>query len=139
MTERGRVLSALIAEIVFAILPLIVVLMVAVQFGRASSWFASSEWAFGAAILFGQSLAKFVVGLTRGDRAAGGPVALAVALLIVFGIAPALILLVMNLIAFEGGGGPEEWLQMAQVSAFVLASVAYLVFGTVGELWGRSS
>jgi len=93
MPERGSILAGLAAEVSFAVLPLIVVLMVCIHLGSPSNFLASPEWSFGASILFGQTLVKFVSGLTRGAQAATGPVALAVALLVVFAIVPSLIVL----------------------------------------------
>ena len=145
MTERGKVMAALVAEVSFAVLPLLVVLMVRVNADDAAAVFASPEWVFGAAILFGQALVKFVVGLARGGSAAAGPVALAVAVVIVFGLAPSLMTLSMTLRAEIHATqasqhtvtGPAPWLQVLHVVLFVGAIIGYLILGTVGELWRR--
>lgn len=64
MTERSRIFAGLAAEVSFAILPLLVVLMVLTYLQHASTFFASPEWSFGASILFGQTLVKFVSNLS---------------------------------------------------------------------------
>lgn len=135
MAGKSRIVSALAAEVAFAVLPLVVILMIAVHTNHVRGWFSSAEWAFAAAILFGQALVKFVVGLATGGRASAGPVALAVALIVVFGIVPSLTLLTLVLLAAPGGGQIAAWLQFAQVAAFVIAVCSYVVFGTIGELW----
>lgn len=134
MSERGRIISGLAAEVAFAVLPLLVVLLVVVvHLGHSSShFFSSPEWSFGAAILFGQSLVKFVSGIARGGAAATGPVALAIALILVFGLVPSLVVLDMTL---QSEGGAGLWLQVSQVILFSIAIFVYMLFGVVGEVW----
>jgi hypothetical protein len=134
--ERGRVLAGLVAEASFGVLPLIVVLLVVLYSGHSGRLFASPEWAFGASILFGQGLVKFAVGIGRGGSAANGPVALAVTLLVVLGLAPSLLILMMVLQSVEAAAPVPAWLCAAQVVFFVASIIVYLLFGAVGELWG---
>jgi hypothetical protein len=138
MAERARVLSGLSAEVAFAVLPLLVVLMVLAHADHSRQFFMSAEWSFGAAILSGQSLMKFVSGLARGGKAAKGPVALVIALVIVFGVAPSLLVLYMTLETIEIKADPSRWLQFFQVVLFCGAAVMYLLLGTIGELWTRN-
>ncbi len=140
MSERSRIFAGLAAEIVFTILPLLVVLMVSLHGERATHFFAAPEWAFGAAILFGQTLVKFVSGLARGGEAATGPVALVVALLVVFGLVPSLFVLYITLqvLAADNDNVPGPWLQIFQVVLFWGAVAMYLVLGTVGETWSKT-
>jgi hypothetical protein len=138
MTKRSRIFAGLAAEIVFTILPLLVVLMVLLHAQRATHFFAAPEWAFGAAILFGQTLVKFVSGLARGGSAATGPVALFVALLVVFGLVPSLFVLYITLeVLVAQPNEPGRWLQISQVVLFWGAVAMYLVLGTVGETWSK--
>lgn len=139
MAELVRILSGLVAEVAFATLPLIVVLMVLMHANHSKRVFMSPEWSFGAAILFGQSLVRFVSGLVRGGRAATGPVALVLALLIVFGLVPALLVLYMTLQATEAHEDPSRWLQVFQVFLFLGAGITYLLLGTIGELWQQET
>lgn len=137
MTERSRIFAGLAAEVSFAILPLLVVLMVLVYLQHASRFFASPEWSFGASILFGQTLVKFVSNLAKGGEAARGPVALVVALLVVFGLVPSLFLLNWSVQATESPVPPRAWLQVGQVVLFFGASAVYMVFGTISETWKK--
>jgi hypothetical protein len=137
MSPRYRILSGLAAEVAFAVLPLLVVLMVLIHARHSAHLFASPEWSFGAAILFGQSLVKFISGLARGGEAATGPVALIVALLVVFGLVPSLIVLTMTLQSAEMNLTPSTWLQILQVLLFLAGAAMYLLLGTIGETWRR--
>lgn len=136
MSKRASVFAGLAAEIVFTILPLFVVLMVLLHASRASYFFAAPEWSFGASILFGQTLVKFMSGLSRGG-AATGPVKLCVALLVVFGLAPSLFVLYMTLEVGTAQLEPGRWLQIFQVVLFCGAVAMYLVLGTVSETWSK--
>jgi len=138
MSKRIRIVAGLAAEVVFTILPLLVVLMVLLHAQRATHFFAAPEWSFGAAILFGQALVKFVSGLSREGSAATGPVALLVALLVVFGLVPSLFVLYMTLQVVVIHGEPGRWLQGFQVVLFVGAIAMYLILGTVGETWSKA-
>lgn len=135
--ERKRVIAGLGAEVLFAVLPLLVVLMVLVHAEHSTNMFASPEWSFGAAILFGQALMKFVSGLARGGDAEKGPVRLIVALLVVFGLVPSLLVLNMTLQAVETHANPGRWLQIFQVVLFCGGAAMYILLGTVGETWDK--
>ena len=134
MTERGRIVSGLAAEVAFAVLPLLVVLLVKVvqQSSPPSEFFSSAEWSFGSAILFGQCLVKFTSGIGRGGSASPGPMALLISLVLVFGLVPSLVLLDM---ALQSEKVAHFWLGAFQVILFSLAAGAYMVLGLVGELW----
>lgn len=137
MSERNRILCGLAAEVIFTILPLLLVLMVLFHVHRAGRLFTFPEWSFGAAILFGQSLVKFVSGLLRGGAVAIGPVVLAVVSVIVLGLAPSLTVLTLTLLSLEQDTavGPARWLQVVQVVLFVFGALAYLGLGTIGEMY----
>lgn len=132
--ERSHVpiLAGLSAEVCFAFLPLVV--LVVVKTSHSGAFLSSPEWAFGASILFGQALVKFVSGVVRRGRAAKGTVALAVSLLLVIGLAPSLIVLTLNLMS-DAHEEPSALLIAAQLTLFAVSTLSYLVFGTLGEMW----
>ena len=138
MTERGQILAGLAAEVAFAVLPLVVVLIVVGHAGHSTALLASPEWSFGAAIIYGQALAKFVAGLARGGGAAMGPVTLTVALLVVFGLVPSLLFLTMTLQAIEEAQEVAMYLRIGQVILFGGGALAYVLLGAVGEMWRKS-
>ncbi len=139
MPNKRRILSGLLAEIAFAALPLLIVLMVLLRYDHGKHIWAAPEWAFGAAILFGQALVKFMTGLAHGGKAAHGPVALAITLIIVLGLAPSLLVLTLILMARESAQSqsPEvaTGLCVAQIVWFLGGAATYVVFGAVGEAW----
>lgn len=142
MTEQSQgshkyrpIMCGVFAEILFAALPLIVVFVVLIHIGHSKKIFLSPEWSFGASILFGQSLIKFVLGISRVGSTATGPVALACALIIVLGLVPSLIVLTLTLIVQESEQNAAFWLEYAQVGSFALAAVTYAIFGFAGEVW----
>lgn len=136
-SNRPRILAGLTAEVAFAVLPLLTLLMVLLYTSHQRHLFASPEWSFGAAILFGQAVVKFVAGLARAGAAAPGPVALVVTLVVVFGLVPSLIVLTMTLHSSEVGTFPNRGLQVAQVVLFCGGAIIYLLLGVIGEQWGR--
>lgn len=137
MSERTRILLGSTAEVIFTALPLLIVLMVFFHADHSVRLFTSPEWSFGAAILFGQSLAKFISGIATGGHAAHGPVALVVALVVVFGLAPSLFVLYLTLESSEAKIDPAPWLQFWQVVFFGMAAVVYIVLDTIGEEWSK--
>ena len=134
MSERKRFAAELAAEVAFAVLPLLVVLMVLADVSSPGHIWEAPEWAFGASILFGQTLVRFVSRLARKGRAAMGPVALAVALLVVFGLAPSLTVLTMTLRAREQQIQLKDWLVIWQVVLFATSAVVYMILGVVSEV-----
>lgn len=137
MTKRTLIVSGLAAELTFAILPLLVVLMVVIHQKHSVHLFASPEWSFGAAILFGQSLVKFISGIVRGGGGAIGPIALVLAIVVVFGLVPSLFVLTLTLQAWESNHDPTRGLQTLQVILFSGAAVMYILLGMIAELWNQ--
>ena len=161
MAGRIRIISGLGAEVSFTILPLLVVGIVLIHQGPFLGLFASPEWSFGAAILFGQALVKFVSGFSQTGRVPVGSFALVVALLIVFGLVPALVVNAMTVMATEPATkssesraagqatadtlhplttqsslkreGPTPGLQISQVLLFGAGVLVYVLLGTVAE------
>ena len=140
MLKRSAVLNAVAgigAELLFALLPLIVITLV-LSFKEKSVFevLASPEWSFGSAILYGQTLMKFVSGLARSPKPSWQRVSLAVAALFVLTIVPTLVILAMIIISAEH---PQRWLVICQVVMFVLSMIVFFVFGTIGHLWVEKS
>jgi hypothetical protein len=100
--------------------------------GRIAEVFSSPEWSFGSAVLFGQSLAKLVSGLSKSGRTRPGAATLLTALLIVFGLAPALIINAMTL-QIKPQDPPHVWLAAIQVFDFTGAAFVYVIVGSVAE------
>jgi hypothetical protein len=139
VSERAQIAMGMTAEVVFAVLPLVVVLLVLVHLDRGHAFLASPEWSFGSSILFGQALVRFVSGVGRGGSAANGPMALVVALVLVVGLVPSLIVLEMTFEAAESQIDPVGWVKVVQVVLFLAAAITYILLGTIGEAWLRQT
>ncbi|HEX9671446.1 MAG TPA: hypothetical protein VGC93_18410, partial [Thermoanaerobaculia bacterium] len=128
-------LVRVLPDFLFALLPLLVVTIVLRYAGRP--WWrvlASPEWSFGSAVLFGQALMRFVMGVARAGRANLPLVSLTVAALIVFGLVPTLLVLACLLHWHESGGHePVTWLIVLQILVFVASVCAFVLFGGLGE------
>jgi hypothetical protein len=134
LTRSGSLICGLIAEVCFAVLPLIVMLMVSLDLKEPQHWFASPEWSFGSAILFGQALVKLVAGLVRGGFDPGR-VTLVFALCILFGLTPSFFLLhmVLRSEATCPYVKPALWIEVSQILWFAAGAVSYIVLAAVGE------
>lgn len=91
----------------------------------------SPEWSFGASISFGQSLLRLMVGLASRDKRLGsikvGGVSLIIALLIVAGLVPSLVLLVLVI----DSKSPPLYYGFLQVVLFIIALLAFVFVGMV--------
>ncbi len=128
-------LAAACAELCFALLPLLV--LVLVKFYMHNSLrevLASAEWSFGSAILSGQTLVRLVTGLSRGLPHNPTRLALVVAGFFVFAIVPALVVLALVIVA---DAHVPRWLVILQVCVFATSSSAFVVLGSIGHLWGE--
>lgn len=126
--KEMNALLAAIGEVLFVVLPLLVLAIVFL--GRGKTWFsllASPEWSFGAAVLMGQSLVKFVAGVSH-IGAIWERVALVVSGTIVLGLVPSLIVLSLILTSDH----PPIQLVVVQIGFFVLGVIIFILLGTIG-------
>jgi hypothetical protein len=121
-------------EAFFAVLPLFILPLV---LRHSSIWhiLGSPEWSFGAAVLSGQALVKFVSGMTRGQSRNTDRVGLAVAALFVFAVAPCLAVLGEIL---KDEKHVDHPLIVIQMGLFAASLVIFFFFGTIGHMWQRS-
>jgi hypothetical protein len=126
-----RAIIAQLAEYAFVALPLVVIIVAApLAHGSLLEVFASPEWSFGTAILFGQTVAR--VGTAAG-RGAGYHWEHTFALeagLIVFGLVPSLVLLVYMVGHHTVAAPPAAiW----QLVFFLVASASFILIGAAGH------
>jgi hypothetical protein len=121
----------IVAEYLFVLLPLIVLVLTRFFRGHVSEVFSAAEWSFAAAILFGQTIVKFVSGITKLDYKIGWQgVAVVVSLLIVLGLVPSLVALSVVLVSAQSSAG----LTIFQLVFFVLATAVFLSVGRFGQV-----
>jgi len=130
-----------LAEWLFAIVPLIVLSIVLSHLQHGGDVLESAEWSFGASVLAGQGVVRFVSGLVKGQNLSVDRVLLGVSAALVFVVVPANIILALVLMNKEED--PTKHLSSlmvtGQVSLFVVASLLFIVAASFGHLWARRS
>jgi hypothetical protein len=121
------------SEFLFVLLPLVVITFVSVFRGEMRELFFSPEWAFGAAVIFGQTMVKIVLAV---GSAVGPPyrprlpnVAFLISIIIVFGLAPSLVTLAFLLDSHQ----PPVVLGVSQIVLFVLSFIVWMTIGAASS------
>lgn len=124
-------LFGVIAELLFVILPFIVLtIVVAYRSQGVIHLLTVPDWSLGAAVLIGQSIVKLVAGVTAdGRQRPWERTALLVSVLIVLLLVPSLVVLALMQIAEN----PPTWMVVLQLLLFFAGAVTFLMFGTVGQ------
>ncbi|MFZ4701237.1 MAG: hypothetical protein ACOYMG_14400 [Candidatus Methylumidiphilus sp.] len=129
-THRKAAMYAILGDLLFIVLPLVVISIVDVSVGR--SLFAiieSPELSFGSAVLFGQTIIKVVSGFAHTKPTGAEQPVFIIALIIVFGLVPSLVVLALLLSVNPIPHG----LQLAQAGIFVLGVFIFGFFGVDGH------
>ena len=102
MKLEKNIFYVLISEIIFTILPLIVIAIVLSYQNKTSQIFYNTEWIMMAIILFGQSIVKFSSGISNSSRKFRWQlVALIITIIISFGLIPSIVILIINLLTIH--------------------------------------
>ena len=128
--HRKAAIYAILGDLLFIVLPLVVISIVDVSVGR--SLFAiieSPELSFGSAVLFGQTIIKVVSGFAHTKPSGAEKPVFIIALIIVFGLVPSLVVLALLLSVNPIPYG----LQLAQAGIFVLGVFTFGLFGVNGH------
>ena len=128
--HRKAAMYAILGDLLFIVLPLVVISIVDVSVGR--SLFAiieSPELSFGSAVLFGQTIIKVVSGFAHTKPTGAEQPVFIIALIIVFGLVPSLVVLALLLSVNPIPYG----LQLAQAGIFVLGVIVFGFFGVNGH------
>jgi hypothetical protein len=123
--------SVVLSEILFNVLPLIILTIVFAYQHKAYSLFYASEWSLTSAILFGQSITKIVSAFVSTRTPAHTQrVVATITVLIVLGLAPALAVFILLLIA----SNPPMGLLITQMVMFLVSLIVFVVIGSASEL-----
>ena len=128
--HRKAAKYAIMGDLLFIVLPLVVISIVDVSVGR--SLFAiieSPELSFGSAVLFGQTIIKVVSGFAHTKPTGAEQPVFIIALIIVFGLVPSLVVLALLLSVNPIPYG----LQLAQAGIFALGVFVFGLFGVNGH------
>jgi hypothetical protein len=139
-TGRNPALAEALTELVMSLLPIVVVFLVMLELGQPYKVFAKPELAFGAAILFGQSLVRLLAGMANPHRKVQqAKVVLFAAVVIVLGLVPTLLCLVFLIHGAEQSASVSVGYMILQAVLFVLSAVVFVVVSIVThELSSRS-
>jgi hypothetical protein len=121
---------AILGDLLFIVLPLVVISIVDASIGR--SFFAiieTPELSFGSAVLFGQAIIKVVSGFAYTKPTGAEQPVFIIALIIVFGLVPSLVVLALLLSINPIPYG----LQLTQACIFVLGIIVFFYFGVKGQ------
>ncbi len=120
---------------VFVALPMVVLLFVLKYKGHGHLIMESPEWAFAAAVLWGQGLIKLIRAIAEKGGAHGVRIGFLCSLNLVIGLVPSLIILAFMLIAEPS---PPHWVVCVQMIWFVLSVVAFTFFSVMAGLFEAS-
>jgi len=130
--DESRSKGVVISEILFIILPLIIIVIYLFIQKSTISIFYKSDWTFASIVLFGQSIIKFTSGLIKSNmKFHWQKVALILSFLIVIGLIPATIVLILIL------GSPSISLRLVvlQMVVFIVSVLVYFFIGSTGQLY----
>lgn len=118
------------SELIFTLLPLIILLIVRSYENNFSKVFYNTEWSIISIILFGQSIVKFSSGIANSNNKFRWQlVALVISLVIVLGLIPASIILVLNL----SNNNITLNMVILQIIVFIVSVFTYYFIGAIGQ------
>jgi hypothetical protein len=138
--ELITAISGALAEWLFAMLPIVVVMFVMAYLEKLSAMPNSPEWAFGASVLAGQTISRFVSGIMQAGRLSLDRVSLGISVLCVMIIVPANIVLAIVIIHAETNEHHlTDFLAVLQILLFCISSVVYIIVAVFAHLWMKRS
>jgi uncharacterized membrane protein len=135
--EVVTAIAGALAEWLFAVVPFVVLSIVFTHRGHGSVVLESSEWSFGASVLAGQGLVRFVSGIAKAKYLSVDRVLLGVSALFVFVVVPANIILALVLVDQENNKPISSLLATGQFALFFIASLLFIVAASFSHLWSK--
>lgn len=130
MKLERNLFYVLISEMLFTVLPLIVISIVRSYQCKFELIFYNTEWAMMSIILFGQSIVKFSSGIANSSlKFRWQLVSMIISLIIIFGLIPSIIILIISLLNDE----KMFWLHFAQITLFILSIITFFIVGYLGQ------
>jgi|SRR5690554_4200824 len=131
MKEETESRVAVISEMLFVFLPILVISILNINKGLPTNIFFTSEWSFAAIVLFGQALVKFSAGISKnGKRYRWQIISLITSLVVVLGLIPSVVFLILVI----QDAGQSFWLHIFQLILFTLSAFVFLFLGTTGQV-----
>lgn len=130
MKLERNLFYVLISEMLFTVLPLIVISIVRSYQCQFELIFYNTEWAMISIILFGQSIVKFSSGIANSTlKFRWQLVSMIISLIIIFGLIPSIIVLIINLLNEEKIIG----IHIIQIIMFILSMITFFIVGYLGQ------
>ncbi|WP_312765696.1 hypothetical protein [Epilithonimonas sp.] len=130
MKLERNIFYVLTSEIIFTILPLIVIAIVRLYQNQSELIFYNTEWVMMAIILFGQSIVKFSSGISNSKRKFRWQlVALIITSIISFGLIPSIVILIINLLSNDF----NLTLYIFQIIFLVISIFTFYIIGYLGQ------
>lgn len=130
MKLERNIFYVLISEIIFTILPLVVIAIIRSYQKQPDQIFYNTEWIMMAIILFGQSIVKFSSGISNSKRKFRWQlVALIITIIISFGLIPSIVILIINLLSTE----MNFTLYLFQLVLLILSIITFFIIGYLGQ------
>lgn len=128
--HRKAATYAIFGDLLFIMLPLVVISIVDLSVGRSVfALIESPELSFCSAVLFGQTIIKVVSGFAHSKPSGAEQPVFIIAMIIVFGLVPSLIVLALLLSISPIPHG----LQIAQACIFIQGVIVFFIFGVTGH------
>lgn len=119
------------SEILFVILPLIVLLFISLDSNNILEIWKTQEISFVSIVLFGQVIVKLAAGVAKSERKLRWQmVSLIFSGLIVIGLVPSIIIY-----TFLVKGSQSTILYICQLLFLLISFVVYYTFGTIGQFY----
>lgn len=130
MKLEKNIIYVLASEILFTILPLLILLIVRGYENKFELLFYNTEWSIMAIILFGQSIVKFSSGISNSNlKFRWQLVSLIISIIIIFGLIPSIVVLIINLLATEN----MDSMYFLQMLMFALSIFTFFIIGYLGQ------
>lgn len=127
--EKTNAKIGIYTELLFALVPLIWILLILWYQKKTISILFVPEWSFTAALLSGQTITKFIAGLLVRQNANNVKVLFILTLLILFLLSPSLLLLTLVQLSEK----PDTRLAIAQLVMFLASLICFRVVGAAGQ------
>jgi hypothetical protein len=130
MKLEKNIFYVLASELLFTLLPLLILIIVRSYENKCEIIFYNTEWAIMAIILFGQSIVKFSSGISNSSlKFRWQLVSLLISIIIVFGLIPSIIILIINLLSKENVFS----MYILQMIMFVISIATFFIVGYLGQ------
>lgn len=130
MNEEFQSKLAVCSEILFILLPLIIICFFLFLQNRTDEILFQSDWTFATIIFFGQSIVKFISGLLKSKREFKWQmISIIISSIIVLGLIPSTVILIQLL----STSTPNIKLIIIQYAFLILSIGVYYYFGTAGQ------